>query len=674
MGGGSSDPKEELLMQPKESLQDAFMKFKKERQLQRKLTKKNKELSRPTTVAEKEALRNRFVEVCKGYLGVPYHRKYHQDPSDPDHDAPLFLDCCGLVRRAMLDLKEEFGFIIGTWNQAYQFETLPTELTFEQLKPGDLVFCEGVYYDQKLKPQKHNMVHVEVFTGGESGEETIGSRYAKSIPEEGKVRGVQMHKSYRYTSRKYEVIRFHFRSLETWLNGVCKSNTYPDAVTQAVINCGGKSIFERDQDAEDAETEEEVFVPNPHGPSPVFYVGEGNNWQAVASVLEERGWRRLPFDAGFSTRYDLKWVESKCKIDYLSHVEGQLTNHIPNNDVITSKVQFLETVRQYEAASGTPFTWHPESYCSSRPGEKLAAIAAAEASPDAVWILKPSRGNGGKGIQIVRGAAVLKQWLFPEAVQHTKAETNEDNAQADATDTSTTLPDAADAHQHRALAGGEGWVVQRYLERPLLLKGRKFDLRAYCLIARTNPHIWLFHPGYCKVSLENYSEDIHDRFAHITNACQQKTHPKYKESRGQHIWSLHQAEEALIEEGQRSEPVGTFWPPLHQEMKRCLAWLYEASRGKLERRAGYFDLLGVDFMLDDSCGLHLLEVNSNPAIWFDSSAVLKELVPRLLAHSMDTVLAAQAPNQSTLGAGVPLLGDFELIADEAQNFVFGKEA
>ena len=38
----------------------------------------------------------------------------------PTYRSKLFLDCCGLVRRAMRDLQEEFGFTIGPGNQAYQ--------------------------------------------------------------------------------------------------------------------------------------------------------------------------------------------------------------------------------------------------------------------------------------------------------------------------------------------------------------------------------------------------------------------------------------------------------------------------------------------------------------------------------------------------------------------------
>ena len=44
----------------------------------------------------------------------------HPSHAAPTYHSPLFLDCCGLVRRVLRDLKEEFGFSIGPWNQAYQ--------------------------------------------------------------------------------------------------------------------------------------------------------------------------------------------------------------------------------------------------------------------------------------------------------------------------------------------------------------------------------------------------------------------------------------------------------------------------------------------------------------------------------------------------------------------------
>lgn len=49
------------------------------------------------------------MEECKKYLGVPY-KKSLLLPSDPNYNAPLFLDCCALVRQAVNALSLQFGF------------------------------------------------------------------------------------------------------------------------------------------------------------------------------------------------------------------------------------------------------------------------------------------------------------------------------------------------------------------------------------------------------------------------------------------------------------------------------------------------------------------------------------------------------------------------------------
>ena len=107
---------------------------------------------------------------------MPYARRYHKE-GEPLYDAPLFLDCCALVRQVIYDLREDFGFKLDRWNQAYQFDTLPVDIPFEEMKPGDLVFYSAIYFNKKSRAQKHNMVHVEVFTGGETGTQSIGARW-----------------------------------------------------------------------------------------------------------------------------------------------------------------------------------------------------------------------------------------------------------------------------------------------------------------------------------------------------------------------------------------------------------------------------------------------------------------------------------------------------------------
>jgi hypothetical protein len=48
-------------------------------------------------------------------------------------------------------------------------------------------------------------------------------------------------------------------------------------------------------------------------------------------------------------------------------------------------------------------------------------------------------------------------------------------------------------------------VIQKYIDRPLLLTGKKFDIRCYLLIACVNPLFVVFHHGYLRLSMQEYS-------------------------------------------------------------------------------------------------------------------------------------------------------------------------
>jgi len=93
------------------------------------------------TQEEMTALRSKFLKQAMSYIGVPYAKRFHPPECKftpnhmptcsliasalpphllaPHHASQLFLDCCGLVRKVVQDLKAELGFHIGPWNQAY---------------------------------------------------------------------------------------------------------------------------------------------------------------------------------------------------------------------------------------------------------------------------------------------------------------------------------------------------------------------------------------------------------------------------------------------------------------------------------------------------------------------------------------------------------------------------
>lgn len=74
----------------------------------------------------------------------------------------------------------------------------------------------------------------------------------------------------------------------------------------------------------------------------------------------------------------------------------------------------------------------------------------------------------------------------------------------------------------------EVWVVERYIHRPMLLNGVKFDLRLYVAVTSFLPlKIYIHREGLVRLASEPYcSSGYSDRFAHLTNYSVNKLNPK----------------------------------------------------------------------------------------------------------------------------------------------------
>lgn len=73
------------------------------------------------------------------------------------------------------------------------------------------------------------------------------------------------------------------------------------------------------------------------------------------------------------------------------------------------------------------------------------------------------------------------------------------------------------------------FVIQKYIEQPLLIKERKFDIRLWVLIDH-NHKCYLFPEGYIRTSSYQYSieEDMMENLAvHLTNNAIQKKDKNY---------------------------------------------------------------------------------------------------------------------------------------------------
>lgn len=73
------------------------------------------------------------------------------------------------------------------------------------------------------------------------------------------------------------------------------------------------------------------------------------------------------------------------------------------------------------------------------------------------------------------------------------------------------------------------FILQKYIERPLLIHGRKFDVRVWVLV-NYDGCVYMFKEGYLRTSSSKFSIDPSnpdDQFVHLTNNAIQKYSNSY---------------------------------------------------------------------------------------------------------------------------------------------------
>jgi len=76
------------------------------------------------------------------------------------------------------------------------------------------------------------------------------------------------------------------------------------------------------------------------------------------------------------------------------------------------------------------------------------------------------------------------------------------------------------------------WVVQKYIENPMIILNKKFDIRQWVVVTSWQPlRIWYFDECYLRFTADNYDPSkIHNKFMHLTNNCIASQSKNFNES------------------------------------------------------------------------------------------------------------------------------------------------
>ena len=166
-------------------------------------------------------------------------------------------------------------------------------------------------------------------------------------------------------------------------------------------------------------------------------------------------------------------------------------------------------------------------------------------------------------------------------------------------------------------------VIQKYIENPLIIKGRKFDIRQWVLVTNFNPlTIYLFDTPYIRFGAEEYHiEDFKNIFSQLTGNSIAKHSEKFENSEIEgDMWEIEQFREYLKDKFGRD-----CWPEIQEKIKKIVIYALECAKHKVMNRENSHEVLGFDIMVDELLNVYLIEINLSPD-WTYSTKVTEKLV------------------------------------------------
>ena len=175
-------------------------------------------------------------------------------------------------------------------------------------------------------------------------------------------------------------------------------------------------------------------------------------------------------------------------------------------------------------------------------------------------------------------------------------------------------------------------IIQKYIEKPLLYQGRKFDIRLWVLFIGNKPDdVYIFKEGHLKATCGNYDLNSKDLFIHLTNYSIQKYNSDFSK--------IEIGNEIPFKDLQKdldSKKIKiNFRNNIYPKIVRIVRITAGAAKDKINRmkRKNCFEIYGYDFMIDDNYNPFLIEINTNPGFEI-SSPLIDMLLPRLIDDAL----------------------------------------
>lgn len=196
----------------------------------------------------------------------------------------------------------------------------------------------------------------------------------------------------------------------------------------------------------------------------------------------------------------------------------------------------------------------------------------------------------------------------------------------------------------------------------MLLENKKFDMRCYLFVASTKPYVVFFNPGYVRRSLADYKPKSTEKNDVLTNYHVQMTRSDFSPSNA--MWEFPKLIEYL-----RSKGLCNACGDIEIRLAKIARLVFDSGRQYYVRHPGSFQIVGLDFMMDENLRPMFIEGNVSPGLGAHELKWKKDLMDDLVTLMYQTTTQiAERPDEFKLMIGDRLYGPrgnyWELVVHE----------
>lgn len=332
-----------------------------------------------------------------------------------------------------------------------------------------------------------------------------------------------------------------------------------------------------------------------------------SEYNTIYDVFKSRGWALTDTDMDWHIFWaDKDWIQfgsDKVRLDSHQHI-----NHFRNHYELTRKDLLAKNMKRMRRACEKEGRLEEARMYSSLPltfvvpQEYNMFVEEFRKHSGSTWIMKPVGRSQGAGIFIVTRLSQLQQWRPATSWAPARSSTR------------------ADDDDEAPQSGPELYVVQRYVEDPLLIGGKKFDMRLFVLVTSFQPlTVYMHRGGFCRFSMSRFSMDRStdkgNLSQHLTNVAVQKHSGKSAYRRTGAKWDMSRLKTYLM-----STAGIDVVNKLFSDMESIVIHSLLAVQRVMINDRHCFELYGYDVMIDTDYVPWLIEVNASPSLTANTTA------------------------------------------------------